>query len=80
MDSFGGSSQIPAQENYQDNQLGRRETGETNGPGERYKVRIFGYHEIECGQPELADKDLPWAQVNPVTAGGGVVGQVSLLT
>lgn len=64
--------QIPAQENYQDNQLGRRETGETNGPGERFKVRIFGYHEIECGQPELADKDLPWAQVMyPVTAGGG---------
>ena len=64
--------QIPAQENYQDNQLGRRETGETNGPGERFKVRIFGYHEIECGEPELADKDLPWAQVMyPVTAGGG---------
>lgn len=64
--------QIPAQENYQDNQLGRRESGEVNGPGERYKVRIFGYHEIECGQPELADADLPWAQVMyPVTAGGG---------
>ena len=45
---------------------------------ERFKVRIFGYHEIECGEPELADKDLPWAQVMyPVTAGGGGGGASS---
>ena len=65
--------QIPEQPTYTPNQTGRREPpGEVNGPGERYKVRIFGYHEIECGQPELPDADLPWAQVMyPVTAGGG---------
>ena len=65
--------QIPEESNYVDNQTGKREKpGEVNGPGERYKVRIFGYHEIECGQPELPDPDLPWATVMyPVTAGGG---------
>ena len=65
--------QIPEEANYVDNQTGRREEpGEVNGPGERYKVRIFGYHEIECGQPELPDADLPWASIMyPVTAGGG---------
>ena len=65
--------QIPEEANYVENQTGRREEpGTVNGPGERYKVRIFGYHEIECGQPELPDADLPWATVMyPVTAGGG---------
>lgn len=65
--------QIPEEENYVENQTGRREEpGTVNGPGERFKVRIFGYHEIECGQPELPDPDLPWATVMyPVTAGGG---------
>ena len=65
--------QIPEESNYVENQTGRREEpGTVNGPGERYKVRIFGYHEIECGQPELPDADLPWATVMyPVTAGGG---------
>ena len=73
MDSFGGLVKFLKKSNYVENQTGRREEpGTVNGPGERYKVRIFGYHEIECGQPELPDADLPWATVMyPVTAGGG---------
>lgn len=43
---------------------------ESPGFGERYKVRIMGYHTNET--KELSDDDLPWAQVMyPVTAGGG---------
>ncbi len=43
---------------------------ETKGFGERYKVRIMGYH---TAQPALLpDDELPWATVMyPVTAGGG---------
>ena len=42
----------------------------TKGFGERYKVRIMGYH---TAQPALLpDDELPWATVMyPVTAGGG---------
>ena len=40
------------------------------GFGERYKVRIMGYH--TASMTDLPDDDLPWAQVMyPVTAGGG---------
>jgi hypothetical protein len=43
---------------------------EIGGYGERYKVRIMGYH---TAQPNnLPDEQLPWATVMyPVTAGGG---------
>ena len=44
--------------------------GEAIGFGERYKVRIMGYHTAAPSQ--LVDEDLPWATVMyPVTAGGG---------
>ena len=44
--------------------------GEAIGFGERYKVRIMGYHTAAPSQ--LVDDDLPWATVMyPVTAGGG---------
>ena len=44
--------------------------GESIGFGERYKVRIMGYHTAAPSQ--LVDEDLPWATVMyPVTAGGG---------
>jgi len=40
------------------------------GFGERYKVRIMGYH--TAVPSELPDEELPWASVMyPVTAGGG---------
>ncbi len=40
------------------------------GFGERYKVRIMGYHTADPNS--LTDEDLPWASVlYPVTAGGG---------
>ena len=41
-----------------------------NGWGQRYKVRILGYHPLD--DKDLTDEDLPWAQVMfPVTAGTG---------
>ena len=43
---------------------------EYRGYGERYKVRIMGYHTAE--KDELPDEDLPWATLMyPVTSGGG---------
>lgn len=43
---------------------------EAKGFGERYKVRIMGYH--TAVPAELPDEKLPWATVMyPVTAGGG---------
>ena len=43
---------------------------EVIGFGERYKVRIMGYHTAAPSQ--LTDEELPWATVlYPVTAGGG---------
>ena len=43
---------------------------EVIGFGERYKVRIMGYH--TAAPSELTDEELPWATVMyPVTAGGG---------
>ena len=43
---------------------------EAPGVGERYKVRIMGYH--TAAPADLPDDALPWATVMyPVTAGGG---------
>ena len=43
------------------------------GFGERYKVRIMGYHTADVNT--ITDDDLPWASVMyPVTAGGGSGG------
>lgn len=43
---------------------------ELPGVGERYKVRIMGYH--TASKTDLPDDDLPWASVMyPVTAGTG---------
>ena len=53
---------------------------EVIGFGERYKVRIMGYHTAAPSQ--LTDEELPWATVMyPVTAGGGGRGssQLSLI-
>lgn len=45
-------------------------TGSYNGFGERYRVRIMGYHTADSDA--LPDNDLPWASVMyPVTAGSG---------
>lgn len=42
----------------------------TNGWGNRYKVRIMGYHPLDLN--ELPDSDLPWAQcLLSTTAGSG---------
>ena len=46
------------------------ENSSDGGWGQRYKVRILGYHPLD--DKELEDADLPWAQVMfPVTAGTG---------
>lgn len=48
-------------------------TSDHAGFGERYKVRIMGYH--TANKKELTDDQLPWASVMyPVTAGGGGAG------
>jgi hypothetical protein len=48
-------------------------TIDQRGFGERYKVRIMGYH--TANKQELTDDQLPWASVMyPVTAGGGGAG------
>ena len=45
-------------------------SSDIGGVGERYKVRIMGYHTAD--KEELPDDKLPWATVMyPVTAGGG---------
>lgn len=50
-----------------------RTTSDHAGFGERYKVRIMGYH--TANKKELTDDELPWASVMyPVTAGGGGAG------
>ena len=46
------------------------------GWGNRYKVRIMGYHPYNT--VELADEDLPWAQVLiPTTSGSGAANQAT---
>ena len=43
---------------------------EQKGFGERYRVRIMGYHTANAD--DIPDEELPWAYVMyPVTAGGG---------
>ena len=64
--------QIPPEETWRDNKSGNID--ETNssqeGFGERYRVRIMGYHTANAD--EIPDEELPWAYVMyPVTAGGG---------
>lgn len=64
--------QIAEESSWVDNKRGI--PSETNrdipGFGERYKVRIMGYH--TAVPSELPDDHLPWASVMyPVTAGGG---------
>jgi len=55
------------------NNIPANPTNESPGFGERYKVRIMGYH--TANPEELTDDALPWAQVMyPVTAGGGPGG------
>lgn len=50
-----------------------KNTSDHRGFGERFKVRIMGYHTVN--KKELTDDQLPWASVMyPVTAGGGGAG------
>ena len=54
--------------NVQGEQLAPKKDGDSWG--NRYKVRIMGYHPF--AKAELEDKDLPWANVLiPVTSGSG---------
>lgn len=67
--------QIPNADVWQMNIPGTRVSGnnEVQGFGQRYKVRIMGYHTANA--TELPDEDLPWASVMyPVTAGSGNFG------
>lgn len=67
--------QVASEEKWNPNIPGRRvfTPDEIKGFGDRYKVRILGYH---TDNPiELTDDDLPWVPVMlPVTAGGGTAG------
>ena len=67
--------QIVDQTKWQDNITGRRVETSSSIPGfgERYKVRIMGYHTHNL--KDLSDDELPWATVMyPVTAGAGGAG------
>jgi len=75
--------QIPDEKVWKDNISGfpAKENTESKGFGERYKVRIMGSHldswnsDASTEDPDIPDKDLPWAVVMyPVTAGGGPGG------
>ena len=56
-----------------DNQSKIASSAENNGYGERYRVRIMGYH--TANKTELPDDELPFASLMyPVTAGGGNLG------
>ena len=64
--------QIPPEESWKDNKSGTIDEDNSNqkGFGERYRVRIMGYHTANAD--DIPDEDLPWAYVMyPVTAGGG---------
>ena len=64
--------QVASEESWKENIPGKPvETNEDiKGFGERYRVRIMGYHTADVS--EIPDEDLPWAYVvYPVTAGGG---------
>ena len=67
--------QIVSEEQWSGNIPGYRTdtTADHRGFGERFKVRIMGYHTASKG--ELTDEQLPWASVMyPVTAGNGGAG------
>ncbi len=64
--------QVAPESSWKDNKpgvpVGSNE--EIKGFGERYRVRIMGYHTANID--EIPDNELPWAYVMyPVTAGGG---------
>jgi len=64
--------QIAKEETWKENIPGKpvQSNDEMRGFGERYRVRIMGYHTDDCN--EVADDELPWAYVQyPPTAGGG---------
>ena len=64
--------QIPPEESWRENITGKRNKKNTDakGFGERYSVRIMGYHTANAD--DIPDDELPWAYVMyPVTAGGG---------
>ena len=67
--------QVVSEEKWSGNLPGYRTstTSDHKGFGERYKVRIMGYH--TANKKELTDEQLPWASVMyPVTAGSGGAG------
>lgn len=67
--------QVVDQTKWQDNIEGRRISSSSGIPGfgERYKVRIMGYHTHNL--KDLSDDELPWATVMyPVTSGSGSGG------
>lgn len=67
--------QVVSEEKWSGNLPGYRTstTEDHKGFGERYKVRIIGYH--TANKQELTDDQLPWASVMyPVTAGSGGAG------
>ena len=67
--------QIVSEEQWSGNIPGYRTptTADHRGFGERFKVRIMGYH--TANKKELTDEQLPWASVMyPVTAGNGGAG------
>ena len=64
--------QIPPEESWRENKTGTRDASSAaaEGFGERYRVRIMGYHTANAD--DIPDDELPWAYVMyPVTAGGG---------
>ena len=66
--------QIPDAKTWRENRGGTAifTNEEQEGYGERFKVRIMGYH--TAVPSELTDEELPWASVvYPVTAGSGNV-------
>ena len=77
--------QVPSSEVWKENKPGKNVNSTSDsdyrGYGERYKVRIMGYH--TASKEEMPDEDLPWASVMyPVTAGsgGGHSSQTSNIT
>lgn len=77
--------QIAPAETWSENIPGQRvpsnNASEYKGFGERYKVRIMGYHTAR--KSDIPDDELPWATVMyPVTAGsgGGGASQTSNIT
>ena len=64
--------QIPPEESWSGNISGNNKEP-AKGFGERYRVRIMGYHTANAD--DIPDEELPWAYVMyPVTAGGGARG------